>query len=62
MKKKKLWEVHHNIDVLPRENYQDYANSMWVEADTEQEAVEVVHEKLMNKFVCHVEEIVRSKK
>jgi hypothetical protein len=59
---KKLFEVHHNINVLPRENYQDYANSMWVEADTEKEAVEIVNEKLMNKFVCHVEEIVKEEK
>tara|TARA_Y100001951_G_scaffold26824_1_gene20768 strand:+ start:273 stop:455 length:183 start_codon:yes stop_codon:yes gene_type:complete len=59
---KKLFEVHHNISVLPRENYQDYANSMWVEADTEKEAVEIVNKNLMDKFVCHVEEIVKEKK
>ena len=59
---KKLFEVHHNISVLPRENYQDYRNSMWVEADTEKEAVEIVNKKLMDKFVCHVEEIVKEKK
>ena len=53
----KQFEVHHNIQMLSRDNYKDYHNSMWVKANTEAEAVEMVIDKMQNKMVFEVEEI-----
>ncbi len=52
----KKYEVHHNIQMLDRSNYKDYHNSMWVDAKSESEAVEIVINKLQNKMVFEVEE------
>ena len=53
----KQFEVHHNIQMLDRENYKDYHNSMWVKANTEAEAVEIVIAKMQDKMVFEVNEI-----
>lgn len=53
----KQFEVHHNIQMIDRENYKDYHNSMWVKANTEEEAVELVIAQMQNKMVFEVEVI-----
>jgi len=53
----KQFEVHHNIQMIDRETFRDYHNSMWVKANTEAEAVELVINKIQNQMVFEVNEI-----
>jgi len=54
---KKTYKVFHNVIILDRANYQDYAKYKIVEANSEAEAVDYVFKKLEEGMVCHAIEL-----
>lgn len=52
----KTYKVSHNLIILDKSNYEDYKRYKMIEANSEEEALDIAINKLEKEFVFRVEE------